>query len=76
MSMSIAYCLISKAAKGDEKARKDLLNAVIYNLRYGHWSQFPCTCVPQCPEATAEEIAVLNKWLQEELEKNKDVGCR
>jgi len=48
MSYPISYCLVAKAANGDEEAYKTLSEAMYFNLMLGHFSQFPCSCDPKC----------------------------
>lgn len=65
MSQPIPFCLISKAAHGDEQARNRLMQAMKYNIECGHYSIWPCRCVPPCPEPTAEMMSALNEHLAE-----------
>ena len=55
MSYPISACLVVKAALGDEQAYTKLRDAMIYNLKCGHWSQIPCGHVPLC-ECSDEQL--------------------
>ena len=67
MSCPISSCLVSKAALGDEASYQSLKQAMAVNLRYGHWTQFPCSCTPPCPTPSQEQTDALNKRLNEDL---------
>jgi len=60
MSMMISYCLIVKAAEGDEEAYQSLLSATKYNMSYGHFTQRGCFCDPTC-DTTDEKLKLLNE---------------
>jgi len=66
MSFPMSQCQNVAAAKGDETAWKNLKEALIHNLRLGHFSTYPCDCDPKCV-MTEEEAAALNKRLVEEV---------
>ena len=70
MSIPLSYCLISKAARGDEEAYQQVKEAMIVNLRYGHWSQFPCPHDPPCPEVSQEQADAFHERMKNDL---KDV---
>lgn len=67
MSYPISYCLVSKAAFGDDAAYQTLVEAMRCNIKCGHYTQFPCNCDPKCTEVTQEFGEALNKRLAEDL---------
>ena len=67
MSYPISYCLVSRAAYGDDVAYKALADAMRYNIKCGHYTQFPCNCDPKCVEVTQELGEALNQRLAEDL---------
>jgi hypothetical protein len=70
MSMPISSCLVSKAAFGNEEAYESLVKAFEINLECGHHTQFPCRCEPSCPTPTEDQLAALQKKLDDHFEKN------
>lgn len=70
MSYPIHYCLVSDAARGDEKAYSQYIEAMTHNLRFGSYCTIPCTCEPCCPTPSEEQIAAFNKRVKEHFEKN------
>lgn len=69
MSTPIQFCLVAKAANGDELAFQRLLTAMRENLKCGHWSQWPCKHDPKCT-ASEESIMAMSERLATELEKD------
>lgn len=67
MSRPLIACEISKAAKGDESAFKQLVEKLKINLAWGAYSTFPCQHNPSCPCPTEEEMNQLNDRLQKAL---------
>lgn len=67
MSVPVSYCLIAKAAAGDDAAYQSLLAAMRINMKCGHYSTFPCNCDPPCAEVTKEQGEALNQRLTADL---------
>jgi len=59
MSMPIPDCWFFKAARGDEAAYKQLMDAVKVNMMYGHYSQSHCRCSSPCVRPTHDELKKL-----------------
>ena len=55
MSIPLKVCLITKAAKGDTKAKDKLFEVFKYNKGFGAMTINPCDCEEQC-DATDEEL--------------------
>lgn len=66
----MSSCLSVSAAKGDEAAYQTLIDTFTINLRYGHWTTYGCHHEPPCVPATDEQMAVLQKRVDEHFEKN------
>jgi hypothetical protein len=77
VSQPITFCLISKAVH-DPIALNELLEACKINKQCGHWSQFPCKCIPPCKYPTDDEIIELNKKIEEATKnvKTESFGMR
>lgn len=67
MSIPISFCLVSKAALGDEEAFGRLKDVMKINIKQGHWSQGGCHHQPPCPQPTEEQVTALNMKLAEAI---------
>lgn len=65
MSRPISYCLVAKAANGDEEAYKYFFESMVYNLAYGIFSTTGCSCDPQC-HASEEKMEALDTRFKRE----------
>jgi hypothetical protein len=72
MSQPLSWCLIQKAAKGDEVSLDAVLKAMKVNAYWGHFSIFGCDHKPHCEPATEEQINELDKKIKEAT---KDIQC-
>jgi hypothetical protein len=70
MSIPITSCMISRAARGDEKAFQELFAATYHNRvhNFGIYTHFSCECDPRCPQPTPVESAALNHRMLAELD--------
>jgi hypothetical protein len=71
MSIPIVACNVFKAARGDEEAFQNLVEAMKYNIECGHYSQFSCMCNPPCQAPPDEAIKAVEIRLNQELDKWK-----
>jgi hypothetical protein len=60
-------CIVYKAARGDEKAFKWMVDALDYNSTQLAYIQFPCKCKPPCPWPTDRQMRVFNDRLNKVL---------
>ena len=66
MSIPISWCLIQKAAKGNEDSYQEYVKRMKVNMAFGSHSIFPCYHDPVCEMASKEEIDKLNMRLKTE----------
>lgn len=66
MSIPLSSCLVSKAALGNEKAYRELVNVMRINTAFGSYTQIPCRHTPQCTAPSEEQLKTLNDRLAAE----------
>lgn len=67
MSIPVSWCLIAKAASGDEMAYARLLGAMKVNVAHGAFTSVPCTHDPKC-EAADEAVTKLDARIQKDIQ--------
>jgi hypothetical protein len=69
MSQPISMCMVYKAARGDEKAFKWMVDAMDYNSTQMAFTQCPCECKPPCPKPTDDQLKAFNDRLNKALKR-------
>lgn len=65
MSTPISYCVIYRAARGDESAFKYVAETLEYNLRHGSYTLYGCKHQPPCELPTDAQLEDLDKRVKE-----------
>jgi len=66
MSEVISICTQIAAAKGDEKAYREYVDAMKENIKFGSHYVAPCHHEPVCEEPTEEQIKLFEEKLSKE----------